>query len=210
MPRTAVKTATVFTFDELSDAAKEVARDKWRETELEYEWWDGIYDDAETAASLLGITLDRKRGATPSIFFSGFSSQGDGACFEGSYRYKKGWLKALRAEFGNEEYRKPLEDIGWALHAAQARQFYQLVANCKQRGHYNHSGCMSVEVSHDESMYRDIGDAEDEIRDALRSFADWIYARLEQEHDWRLEDAQIDESIKSSEAEFLESGKLYV
>lgn len=40
---------TVYTFDELSDKAKEKARDWWREASMHDEWWEHIYDDAERA-----------------------------------------------------------------------------------------------------------------------------------------------------------------
>lgn len=40
-------TKTVYKFDELSDSAKEKARDWYRGGSLDYEWWDGVYEDAE-------------------------------------------------------------------------------------------------------------------------------------------------------------------
>lgn len=39
---------TIYTFDELSDKAKEKARDWYREGALGYDWWDTTYEDAET------------------------------------------------------------------------------------------------------------------------------------------------------------------
>jgi hypothetical protein len=36
-----------YTFDELSDKAKERARDWWRQGALSYDWWEFIYEDAE-------------------------------------------------------------------------------------------------------------------------------------------------------------------
>lgn len=44
-----MRTATInyYTFDELSDRAKERARDWWRQHGLDYDWWDSIYEDAE-------------------------------------------------------------------------------------------------------------------------------------------------------------------
>lgn len=37
----------VYDFDELSDKAKEKARDWYREGALDYDWWDSTYEDAE-------------------------------------------------------------------------------------------------------------------------------------------------------------------
>jgi hypothetical protein len=202
------RTVLVYKFDELSDKAKEKARDWYRSGQLEYDWWDSVYEMADTAAKCLGIDIDRKGRSMPAIYFSGFCSQGDGACFEGSCRYKKGWRAALLHEFGPGDTLNELLSIGQALQDAQRRQFYKLEAVCRHRGHYQHSGCMSVAASHADSMYRDIGDDEDYIRDALRSFADWIYDRLESEHDWLTGDEQVDESIRANEYEFDEDGGL--
>lgn len=202
----ALKQYLIYTFDELSDAAKEKAREWYRNGQLDYDWWDSVYEQADTAAKHLGIDIDRKGKHTPAIYFSGFWSQGDGACFEGSYRYKKGWRSALLHEFGPGDTLNELLSIGQALQEIQSKQFYKLEATCRHRGHYQHSGCMSVEVEHAEDRYRDIGDAEDEVRDQLRLFADWIYDRLEQEHDWLTSDEQVDESIRANEYTFNEDG----
>ena len=39
---------TVYQFDELSDSAKEKARDWYRLGAMDYEWWDYVYEDAIT------------------------------------------------------------------------------------------------------------------------------------------------------------------
>lgn len=206
MARTEVTTRTLYTFDELSDAAKEKAREWYRQHAMDYEWWDGVYETAQTGGAMLGIDMNHK-GKNPCIWFSGFSSQGDGAYFEGTYRYKKGWRAALLHEFGPGDTLTELLRIGAALQRAQQPYLYQLVATCEHRGHYNHSGCMVVDVEHSEHRYRDIGVAEDDVRDTLRDFADWIYKSLEAEYDWLNGDEQVDESIKANEYEFTEDGK---
>lgn len=202
----ALKQYLIYTFDELPDAAKEKAREWYRNGQLDYDWWEFVYDDADKIASIIGIDIDRKGKNTPAIYFSGFWSQGDGACFEGSYRYKKGWRKELAKYAQKNEHNAEIWQIAEALQTIQASQFYKLEATCRHRGHYQHSGCMSVEVEHAEDRYRDIGDAEDEVRDQLRLFADWIYGRLEQEHDWLTADEQVDESIRANEYTFNEDG----
>jgi len=71
--RQAIKTTDVYTFDELSDSAKEKAREWYREGGFSYDWWDACYETADNAANLLGITIDRIGKHTPCIYFSGFS-----------------------------------------------------------------------------------------------------------------------------------------
>lgn len=206
MPET--REITVYQFDELSDKAKEKAREWYRAGQLDYDWWDSVYDDADKIAAIIGIDIDHKDKHTPAIYFSGFCSQGDGACFEGSYRYKKGWRKELAEYAPKNEHNAEIWQIAEALQAVQARQFYKLEATCRHHGHYQHSGCMSVDVGHADDRYRDVGDAEDELRDDLRAFAGWIYDSLESEHDWLTTDEQVDESIRTNGYEFLENGSL--
>ncbi len=58
----------VYTFDELSDKAKDTARDWAREHVYDYDWWDSIYMDAETIGlKLKSFDLDRSRHATGSL-----------------------------------------------------------------------------------------------------------------------------------------------
>jgi len=88
----------VYKFDELSETAKQAARDEFRKNGFGFDWWDSTYEDAEQVAEVLGIDIKQRAIPThggrtidePAIYFSGFCSQGDGACFEGSYRYKTG------------------------------------------------------------------------------------------------------------------------
>ena len=200
MPTPMTKHYTLYTFDELSDAAKEKAREWFRRDYPDWGWWDGVYETAMTAGEHLGIEID-------AINFSGFSSQGDGARFRGSYRFKKGWRKAILAEFGPGQIQTDLLDIGQQLHEAQAPQFYKLVAVVTYYGRYEHSGCTSIGVSHDEDPYRDIGGCEDAVIQALREFMDWIYKMLEKEYDWLRSDEAVDESIIANEYTFLENGK---
>jgi hypothetical protein len=80
---------TVYQFPELSDVAKEKARSWYRELGPHDDWWDAVYEDFERICEILGIRLNttpmRLMGggtrAKPCIWFSGFWSQGDGACY---------------------------------------------------------------------------------------------------------------------------------
>lgn len=195
MPRTIEK--TVYKFDELSDAAKERARDWYRELIFSDSCdWECIYEDAKTIAKLFGLEIEN-------IYFSGFASQGDGACFEGTYAYKKGAAKAVR-EYAPQD--AELHAIVDGLQDVQRRNFYRLTASCTHRGRYYHSGYMSVDVEECANRWRDIGDDEGELRDLLREFADWIYSQLEAEHDYQTSDEAVDESITINEYEFDEDG----
>lgn len=194
----------VYYFDQLSDAAKERARDWYRECSKTDHWWDSVYEDAERVANCLGIEIDSRKGSKDlCIYFSGFCSQGDGACFEGRYRYRKGWLEELTAYAPpSPERNQELHRIGHALQEVQARYFYKLEATAKHSGHYYHSGCTNIDVTHADDQYRDIGDAEDTVAQLLRDFMDWIYDGLEKESEWLDSEENVDECIVANEYEF--------
>lgn len=211
-----VVSKTVFKFEELSDSAKEKARSWWRDAIMDAEWWDTCYEDASDIGKMLGIDLNTKRVQLlggghrydPCIYFSGFSSQGDGACYEASYEYAKGALKKLEAEFKSDDmaWIKQVFQIASALQQVQRQNFYQLTATTKHRGHYYHSYCMDVEVSRkdDKPVSRD---DEETVKTLLRDYADWIYRHLERECEYQNSDEVVDENIIANEYDFDEDGK---
>lgn len=186
---------TVFSFDELDERAKERARGWFRAGALDHEWWDGVYEDAKRIGELTGVDIGR-------IYFSGFCSQGDGARFEGSYSYRKGSVKAI-AEYApiDAELGRIVRELG----DVQRRRFYSLSANIRLDGRYEHEGCTSIDVS---DRYGDLeGDDAETVRECLRDLMRWIYRTLEAEHDYLMADEQVDESIRSNEYTFTESGE---
>jgi hypothetical protein len=203
----------LYKFDELSDDAREKARDWWRECENATGGdTNCVYEDAATIADLIGIDLRQKpvrrmNGSTrfdPCIWYSGFSSQGDGACFEGTYRYRKGALKDVKA---HAPYDTKLHQIAKDLQDTQRKAFYRLTATCSHSGRYYHSGCLSVSVDLDSEHCIDpTREAEDNIRDALSSFADWIYSQLEAEYEYTMSDENVDDSIRANEYKFEDDG----
>jgi len=131
------KTVNLYTFEELGEDTKRKAIEKLYDINTECGWWDWDFDNFKTIAALIGIDIDK-------IYFSGFFSQGDGACFEGSYSYKKGGLKAL-IEYAPQD--ECLHGIARNLQATQRKAFYQLSANVSHRGHYYHERSTIISVS---------------------------------------------------------------
>ena len=203
---------TVYRLGELSDAAKEKARAWYREGGFDYDWHDAVYEDFQRIAEILGVrfktrTVRLMGGGTrqePCIWFRGFWSQGDGACWEGSYRYRKNASAEIRAYAPNDE---TLHGIADALQAVQRRNFYQLRAEASHRGHYCHEYCMSIEVERDSPTWQDMtADAEETVIGALRDLARWLYRQLEHEYDYLSSDEAVDETIAANEYTFTEAG----
>lgn len=200
-----------YKFDELDERAKERARDWYRQGAFEYEWWDEVFEDAKQCLALAGFTIDR-------IYFSGFSSQGDGACFEGSWRAANAQpVKAMKQHAPQD---KDLHAIAAAMReVAKARPDASM--SVKHRGRYSHEHCTEFDVSADGPEWDDdvrrsdaewsaLRDREAEIeetiietsRDAMR----WIYRQLEREYDYLNSDEQVDEAIRANEYEFNQDG----
>lgn len=212
MPHTLTKTA--YHFDELSDHAKENARQWWRDLEQQDFDTEYVIEDAQRIGAILGIELATHPvklmgGGTryePTVYWSGFSSQGDGASFEGRYAYAKGAHKLIRKEAPQDKH---LHAIADELLAIQRKVGYSIEARATQgvgSNFYSHSGTMRVEAWDTRDEYRDIGTAEEDVRQALRDFADWIYHQLESEYEWRMADKQVDDAITANEYDFDENG----
>lgn len=193
----------LYTFDELSDKAKDKARDWYRSFAWEDSFWsEYVIEDADTIAELFGLDLHTRvlKTKPAQIYWSGFSSQGDGACFEGRYSYKKGSSKAVKEHAPLDTALHAIVD---GLTAIQKRYLYKAGLDVSHRDNYCHSGTMRFE---------DIGERElnaedfDAMRELLRDFADWIYKNLEREWDYMNADEQVDESIMANEYEFTEEG----
>jgi hypothetical protein len=188
----------LYTIDELSDTAQAKAIEHFRDGQADDTYWhEFVFDDAKEIGALMGITIK-------DIYFSGFYSQGDGACFEGDYQYKLNSVKLL-TEHAPED--TELHRIVKALYELQKRSFYKLTANIKHSGHYYHKYCTNIIV---ETYEGDPGNIkiEEELTELLRDFMDWIYKQLRTEYEYINEDAQIKETIKINDYQYLENGTM--
>ena len=210
MPR--IIETTVYTIDELSDAAKENARIWYRHQGLHDEWYDFVYEDFETICGILGITLATTPvrlygGGTrdkPQIFWSGFSFQGDGASFAGSYSHAKGSAKAIRAHAPKDA---ELHRIADALQAVQRRNIWQLHASISQSGRYCHEYSMAIEVERDSPTWQPMTDgAEETVIEAMRDLARWLYRQLRSEYEHQTSDQAVDEIVSINEWTFQADG----
>ncbi len=210
--RTETTTRTLYKLDELSPEAQQHALEEQARFESENFDYECVFDDAAIIADLFGLDLRQTRETRmngehhyePNIYYSGFCSQGDGACFEGRYEYKPGALKAVK-EYAPLD--KELHQIVKELQDIQKKNFYQLTAKCIHSGHYYNSGCMSMDVERSDGKEM-TADAEDGVKEFLRDFADWIYRRLENEYDYRTSEEGCREAIEANDYEFTEKGDL--
>lgn len=206
---------TVCHFPELSDAAKEKARSWYRELGPHDDWWDAVYEDFRRVCEILGIRLKttpvRLMGgstrAKPCIWFSGFWSQGDGACFEGYLSHAKGAAARIR-DYAPQD--AALHGIADRLQAIQRRNFYHLAAEVSHRGRYYHEYTMAVDVTRNSPTWQPpTEDAEEIVTEALRDLARWLYRHLEAEYDHLTSDEAIEEGIIVNEYTFTKAGRRF-
>lgn len=205
----------VYRFDELSDSAKENARAWYRKVGFDHDWFEFVYQDFERVGEILGLRLKTRvirlygGGARqePCIWFRGFWSQGDGACFETFYSYRKNAPRRIR-EYAPQD--AELHRIADVLRAIQRRNFYQLSAETSHRGRYYHEYSMAVSVERDSPTYQDMtADVEDCVSEALRDLARWLYRQLEREYEHLTSDAAVDEAVIANEYTFTETGRRF-
>lgn len=203
---------TVYRLDELSDAAKEKARAWYRDGAFDHDWHEFVFADFVEICTIVGVDLKTRpvrlvgsgSRSDPCIWFRGFSSQGDGACFEGAYAYARQAPVAIRAHAPQDE---ELHRIADALQVIQRRNFFQLRADTRHRGHYYHEYCMNVAVERDGPTGQDMtDDAEDVVIELLRDLARWLYRQLEREYEYQTSDTMIDEAMTANAYTFTEAG----
>lgn len=207
-------------FAELSESAKDKARDAVRYCNVQDEWWDAVYEDAVRMGALLGISISSTRRITSKgrtydetdISFSGFSSQGDGASFEGDYRFNPDALLNIQAETSDEELLRIAQEL--LLHQISRRicGLAPFTATIKTPNHsYCHPGMMEVDVDvnseDDNDEHNEVSGAlENDVTRLMRDFANWIYKNLEAEHDYLTSDEYIDQYL--IEEKFDEAGDM--
>lgn len=197
---------TLYSFEELSDAAKETARDWWRSCIESDECEDK--DDWQIVAAILGIQFSTRAvrlmgGATrqdPVIYWT---LNPDSAAFAGRYTYAKQAPKRIR-EYAPQD--KALHAIADELQSIQRRNFYRLAADCETGGRDGTTQrVQSFKINNwDYNEYIDC----DELESALTDFAHWIARQVSTQWDYLHSDEYVDGAILCNAYEFDESGNI--
>lgn len=192
----------VFTFAELSDAAKERARE-WFRQGIELDADDTIEFTILDAAKLLGITIDRPRGRRTGYAVD-WDTNPPGAAFVGSWRASDVKPGAIQKEWPE----------AFTLHAIAAdlervaAEFPDAYANCDTgRGCFQRVEAMACGDDDDSSELAD--DAMAAVVDALQSFAHWIGCTIAAEYEYQYSDECVDETIEANGYEFTADGEAY-
>ena len=177
-------------YKELSDTAKEQAFKRHVEyaQSNDYYWWESIQEYWVEKLEGLGIYTD-----TNKMHFSGFGSQGDGACFTGSINLKE-FLEA-HPDLKKEHVNLYMAVVPFDTRGA-ACEYYDLELTRHGSTNYNHEKSVhlgswdlnilpELDDEEGEDYERLIIDAEADIEWQCREYMKEIYRDLEKEHEYR-------------------------
>jgi hypothetical protein len=192
---------TGYEYKELDEKAKEKARDWYREASAGDNFFaESVTDDAKEVGKLMGLDIEH-------IYWSGFSSQGDGACFEGSWHASDVKLQELKEHAPEDEKLHAIVD---GL-AAMAKDYPNASFTVRHSGHYQHEGCTDFDVSipDDEGDEIDTDDSratQERLIELARDYMRWIYRTLKSEWEYQDSDEQVTEAIEANEYLFTKAG----
>lgn len=203
MPVTMIKETVTYTFAELDESAQDRAYEKYAHEWVDYDWWDFSYDYFVEIGKLLGFHIRRE-----DISFSLGYSQSDYCSFTGDYYHTPGGFAKLRKEYG-PDIAKELGDVIETLRAVQKPHFWDVNASICH-SYYNRNG-ISVENVETPNFYfyDSLNGVDEEIRDAARWFAQWMYEKLREEYEYLTSREQFAEMCEANDYRFTEEGTLY-
>ena len=206
-----------YEFGELNNAAKERARNWYRSANADDDYWsEGVVDEAALRAGFLGIELrDIGRGSyRPAIYWSGFSSQGDGACFEGTWRASDVREDKVADDWGPDPATTEIQRIARRF-AEIAKEYPEASFTVTHRGYYTHENCAEFEFD-----FPDDNDGEDwpeekreawdkeceNLKETAKDFMRWIYRALEKAYEYEQSDECVDDNIVAHNFLFTKDG----
>jgi hypothetical protein len=213
-----IKETKVYQYSELSDKAKERAREWLRTAGAHRDGWsDYMTEDFHETLKALGFDVDRVYG----VQWSGFWSQGDGASFSGTWRASDCDPAALLAdrpgvwpvESGGHECPSNVELHRIAGEILACKAAGLTFVRLAQSGRYSHEMTMSIDDAEWREDAPGVDDADvtapmqGRFLDAARDLARAFYKALEAEYDYQNSDEQIAETIIANEYEFTEEGE---
>lgn len=199
-----VVSTEIFKFSELPEKSKVKAREWYRKvSEGDNDWANSTIKDSKQVGRILGFNIEK-------IYYSGFWSQGSGACFEGTFR---------SSEFeagGVQKYAPKDAELHRIANGIEAiiNKFYAVYLKVNHSGHYYHENCTVFDVSITDNQDNEIDtkeavETEKELIKLSRDLMVWIYRSLEKDYEYQNSDEVVDENIESNGYEFTADGTIW-
>ena len=176
------------------------------------DWHQSVYECFKEDMREVGIDVSR-------MYFSGFWSQGDGACFEGSFANTKVYLDHHHKD-QFPMIRKLLEHDGYVY--VQCEHNGYVYVQCEHSGRYYHENCTEFSTDQetfyrlvecptefheqivdtwDKQLEQEICDFERDVIEQWRTYMRDLYRKLEAEYDYLVSDEAVWETIEANELE---------
>ena len=183
---------TLFYLSELpTEKSKERARDFIRE-QIDSDDFESTVEDCKDIACLMGFDSEAK------VMYSGFYTQGSGACIVGRWDASRVKTDELKKYAPKDEKLHAIVDT---LHAI-AQKNPDLSVKLSHTGHYYHEHSVDFEFENEEEAL-DYSQFKEAVRDLMR----WCYAQLKEENDHLNSDEYCDQEAEEREYEFTEDGR---
>lgn len=201
------KTITLYTYDELSDKAKDRARQWWMECRGP-EDFDSVVEDFKQICGIIGIEPKTHEvrlygGGTrqdPNIWWSVGYCQSDFAAFEGRYTYEAGCVAKIKAYAPQDEC---LHAIVKQLADIQKAHFYQLAADVTYSDYYG----VQLEVSKLKDDWAGVGtEAYQELKETFKRLNRWLYGLFREEDEYLSSDEYVTDAMEANGYTFREDG----
>ena len=176
-------------YKELSDTAKEHAFEQFQEYAVsgDYDWWENTMEYWVEKLEALGIHTSLEQ-----MHFSGFGSQGDGACFTGSINLKE-FLEA-HPEILRQHVNLYMAVVPFDTRGA-AWEYFDLELTRHGSTNYNHEKSVHLgswdlnilpELDNDEGEDYELYmmEADSDITEQCREYMRQLYRELEAEHEY--------------------------
>lgn len=186
-------TIKVYSFTELPDEIQQKVIKVFRDYHVEIDNWH------EPVTEIFTEKLEKLSYTETKTYFSGFWSQGDGACFEGKV-YLLNWLKA---------HKKLSQFKNLVTYLKEQGDDYLTI---KQTGHYYHSRSMAVvDEVHTETQKQsdELSQVIELIEAEIEEVSDEYYKDLENYYNELTSDEAVKEALIDNDYEFRANGELW-
>lgn len=193
------RTYNVYKFYELPKEAQAKAISQYRDINVDNGFWENpdSVNDLKKELFALGYSGEKEIDHVK-ILFSGFGSQGDGACFEANIDI----LKYLKAHKIARKYPAILKEA----------KEYAISAKLKHSGMYYHSKMTSVEwdaaAIGNEKLDQEIDALDALISKEREAFGNAIYKALSDEFDHLTSDEAVIDTLNAGEYDFTIEGQI--
>lgn len=202
MPTT--KEITVYKFSELSESVKKKVLDKYRE-HVEF-FHDFVLDDAEVMLGMFGFSNVK-------INYSGFWSQGDGACFTGGFDSSTFDFDKI-VEYAPQD--KEIVRVAEAFKKVCSEYSSVKFTLYKTTHHYSHHKTVGMtdiefcdlETGEEMAFLEKQKNDWEYLKELSEDLMHWIYKRLEEEYEYQTSDEQILEQLNDGDQDYLEDGSV--